>query len=101
MTQISKEDCTDLPDFSMHLVSVSSVPNRCHQRFLDFFRNLFIALRTYSLDHPEVSIPSPLILFFYLFGFFNELQNRLDPRLGRRCECPLDLLERIMFVQEF
>ena len=36
---ISKEDDTDL-DFSLHLASVQSVPNRCNQRFLDFFRNL-------------------------------------------------------------
>jgi hypothetical protein len=36
---IPKEDYTDL-DFLLHLASVQAVPNRCNQRFLDFFRNL-------------------------------------------------------------
>jgi hypothetical protein len=41
ITEISKKDYTDFPDFSMNFLSVKSVPDLCNQRFLDFLRNLF------------------------------------------------------------
>src|SRR4030042_5290663 len=52
------------------------------------------------LNRSEINILL-LPFFLYFLCLFDKVENRLDPRLGWRCQGSLDLIHRIMFAPEF
>jgi len=91
-TQISKKDYTDFPDFSMHFISVQSVPNRCNQRFRDFFRNLNkdgIVKSPKNVTPAKAGVQNPLNLLDSRFrGNDKKRKLRLFTRLSIKNSLP-------------